>query len=869
MNNNNRFNISINEENLESQHQNVRFSDQTPQWDYTVDSMPDSTFKIADTDDADLGNFFSRPIKIQSFSWATGTNLFETFNPWMDFFENTRVLNRLTNFNLLRCKLKVRIVLNGNGFHYGRAIASYIPLHNLDDFTQDRSYFIQDVVGASQRPHVYLDPTTSQGGTLTLPFFWYENALRIPAMEWREMGDIIIHGMQDLKHANGAADQVTVSIFAWAEEVSLSIPTANEPGALSPQMGEIFSPQAKDEYGTGPISRPAAIVAKAAGALSNIPGIGVYARATQMAANAVSGIASMFGYSRPIELADIQPYKPTLVGNMANTNVPDTSNKLTLDVKQELTVDPRVMGLGSTDEMTISSIAQRESFLTQFGWGVDDSTESLLWNTEVSPVLWNELSGTIPGQNDEIHMPACCFAALPFRRWRGTMKFRFQVVASSFHKGRLKITYDPSFPITNEYNTNYTSIIDLAKERDFTVAIGWGHEKSMIGHRNPIQDNIPYSDSLLTSLPGDFANGILSVYVVNDLTVPNSITNNDIEVNVFVSAGDDFEVFDPDSRNIEDLVYFRPQLQGDIVRPRLKGDVFTPQMAEANESMNQPDSDLTKREDEPMKEEPSQTMAPTLSDQDHTSCVYYGDPVTSFRQCLKRYNYHSAVSPTRVISTPTLVNLRNSNFPYYRGYAPGAVHETVVPIAGTPYNYCKMTLLNYVTPAFTARRGGLRWKYLRTGGTSRSTTEGTSLMMVARDASPESGYDQQETALLTQGTGNQFDRVRQLEILIPHTWDGAYATSTRQNPVVEAEIPYYENLRFSPAKQADLTRNAGRFRQYHWMSTVWDAATDGDEFFNAAGVHSFVSVGEDFNLGFFTGAPVAWRVPQESEPASS
>ena len=158
-----------------------------------------------------------------------------------------------------------------------------------------------------------------------------------------------------------------------------------------PQMGEIFTPQATDEYGTGPISRPAGIVAKAAGALSKVPGIGMYALATQMAASTVSGIASMFGYSRPITLADIQPYKPTYLGNMANTNVPDTSQKLTLDAKQELTVDPRVMGLGSTDEMTIKSIAQRESFLTQFGWAVSDSAETLLWNSEVSPVLWHEI----------------------------------------------------------------------------------------------------------------------------------------------------------------------------------------------------------------------------------------------------------------------------------------------------------------------------------------------------------------------------------------------------------------------------------------------------------------------------------------------
>jgi hypothetical protein len=846
MNNNNngadKFSVTIHEESLESQHQNVKFSDQTPQWDYTVDSMPDSTFYIADTNDATLENFFSRPIKIRSYSWNTGFGFFETFNPWIDFFENTRVINRISNYNLLRAKLKVRIMLNGNGFHYGRSIASYLPLHNLDDFTRNRALFSEDLVAASQRPHVYLDPTTSQGGTLTLPFAWYENALRIPAMDWRGMGEMNIRSIQNLKHANGANDSVTISVFVWAEEVSLSIPTANVPGALSPQMGEVFTPQAQDEYGKGPVSRPAGIIARAAGALSKVPVIGAYARATEMAASAVSNIATMFGYSRPVLLSDIQPYTPRYLSNLANTNVPDNSQKLTLDAKQELSIDPRIMGLGSTDEMTLKSIAQRESYLTAFGWAVSDTSESLLWNSEVSPVLWREaISGP-----EELHFPACCFATLPFRRWRGTMKFRFQIVASAFHKGRLKITYDPSYPVTNEYNTNYTHIIDLAKERDFTIDIGWGQEKSMLNHRSPGLDAVPFKDTPLGADPGVNANGIISVYVVNELTVPNSLTNNDIEVNVFVSAGDDYEVFDPDTEIIENLVWFTPQV----------GEVFTPQMAEISPAESHPDSDLTKNEDEPMKMEASDIMAPGLSDADHTLSAYYGDPVTSFRQCFKRYNWHSAITPRSV--TNSYITVRNSNFPYYRGYAPGAVHETIIPAPGTPYNYCKMTLMNYITPAFTCVRGGLRWKYLRTGGSVNET----SIMQVRRVSDPPGGYFEFEDPCVTLGTGGQSDRVRQAALLTPHTWSGATATSTFQNPVIEAEMPFYSNIRFLPAKRADKTSSVN-FNAFHEMTTVWGSAS-----LDCPIIHCYVSTGEDFNLGFFTGSPVAFRVPQTSDPPS-
>jgi hypothetical protein len=132
-----------------------------PGFSYEVPSSPDATFAVADSTDDSLQNFFSRPIKTQSYSWGTGTNLFEKFNPWQDYFENSRVINRISNYHLLRCKLHVKFVINGNGFHYGRAICSYTPLANADDFSKDRAFFQSDVVAASQRPHIYLDPTNS------------------------------------------------------------------------------------------------------------------------------------------------------------------------------------------------------------------------------------------------------------------------------------------------------------------------------------------------------------------------------------------------------------------------------------------------------------------------------------------------------------------------------------------------------------------------------------------------------------------------------------------------------------------------------------------------------------------------------------
>lgn len=741
------------------------------------------------------------------------------------------MINRITNFNLLRCRLKVKFVLNGNGFHYGRAIASYVPLHTDDTFSMDRAFFIQDVIGASQRPHVYLDPTMSVGGTLSLPFVYPYNALDIPDGQWSEMGDIIIHGMQNLKHANGASDSVTVSVFVWAEDVVMSTPTSNEPAALVPQMGKLAS---KDEYGTGIISKPAAAVAKIAGALQNAPVIGSYAKATQLAASAVSSIATAFGYSRPNNLSEIQPYRPTLMGNLANTNYPDSATKLTFDAKQELTCDTSTFGLDGTDEMTIKSIATRESFLTAFPWDVIDTTESLIWNTRVNPVIWDTL-GT--GIFTEYHMPACCFAALPFKHWRGTMKFRFQVVASSFHKGRLKVVYDPSYAKSNEYNTNYTRVIDLAEERDFTVEIGWGQQTPFLNHLDMITSTTKiFGTTAIASDPSSFANGVLSVYVLNELTIPNSVANNDVAVNVFVSMGDDFEVANPTDLPLAELSWFRPQMG-----------VLDPQSGALGEVA--PDSTNTTMENAPMKLDPDERIAPSISSCDHTMDVFYGDPITSVRQLLKRYNYSQAIVSGTAVGWKISRYYQN-NFPLYRGFDPNGIDTATTSIATTEnYNFVKTTWLNYYTPAYVCWRGGIKWKYQLLTDDNKNN----SFMMVDRLGNQEFASSVGSVTLLDDSNSIS-KRSKLWADLLSAGQAGSHVTAAGQNPCLEVEFPYFDFSRFTFGKMSNLDLSIGIHNFFHKILWKEQTLTTSHNVVNA-----YVAAGEDFTLGFFTGAPVAYR----------
>lgn len=885
--------ISISTPSKENKFTTATFTDQNSAYDYTVDSMPDQTFGQADLGDATLEDFFRRPIKIASYEWSTSLILFEKFNPWTLFFENDRVINRISNFANLRAKLKLKIVINGNGFHYGRAIASYLPLPNLDQNTLDRAFFNQDVVEASQRPHVYLDPTLSQGGEMTLPFFWYHNTLSIPKGDWRQMGNMIIQQINDLKHANGADDRVTISVFAWAEDVNLSMPTASNALGISPQSGvQKAVPKQQDEYGTGPISRPASMVARAAGALRNAPVIGPYARATELAASATKNVAAMFGYSRPAVLNDIVPYKPTYVGNLANTNMPDSVQRLTLDSKQEVTVDPRTVGLGDTDEMSITPLAMRESYLVSFPWAVSTTTESLLWNARVAPTMYRE--NTIGGTT-ELHMTPMCWVSQPFRYWRGTLKYRFQVVSSNYHKGRLKVVYEPYFNTENEYNTNYTQIIDIAEDKDFTITVGWGNFRPYCISGRPGVDNesFYYNTSPISGNETAINNGVLKVFVVNELTVPNSTVDNDISINVFVSACDDFEVANPCDRGIRELAFFPtpaatvstevwPLGKNDELKrlrelEKFKLDTveeekekierlahkldFSKYVPQSGVESVQADAENTADPSAPMApiEDAMQLGKDCLDRTDPTPGIFVGEEVTSIRQVLKRYCY-SETFAQQVGGTASLKR-RANDLPLYRGWDPQGIHSGANGANPAPYNRVKNTMLNWFMPAYAGWRGAIRWKYVNRFTVSDPDAAGSnvpapsvSTMSITRVANADNGYD-------LSGTNYDFagaDANQLAQFMMNHfrgSWDGTLVTYTQGNNTLEAELPWYLNERFKPAKRMNRVNREsnGDIAQFHDFETFTSVGNDG-----AYLMDTYCATGEDFNLYFFVSTPIVY-----------
>jgi hypothetical protein len=833
--------------------QNVRFVDDSPQWRYSIDGVDDGIRSVADTPDVSLADFMARPVKIAQYAWAVGAVPVENLlNPWQEFFSNRRVVNRINNFSLLRCRLCVRVLINGNPFYYGRMLVSYVPLHLYDQVSYVGTDSI-DLITASQRPHIYLDPTNSQGGSLCLPFVWPDNSSHIPTGNIGALGILSFREMNSLRHANGGTEPIDVTVFAWAEDLVLSAPTLEPCAFLVPQAGQ-------DEYGTGPISRPAGVIARIASSLRSTPIVAPYARATELAASTVSSIAQMFGYSRPNVISEITQMKPVFVGNLANTNVCDTSMKLTLDCKAETTVDTRVMGLSGADEMTITSITTRESYYNTFVWPQNAQPETLLFNAYVTPMMYQQAF------DGSYHFTPTCFASLPFNQWRGTLRYRFQVVCSNFHKGRLKIVYDPVGVVSPpEYNAQYTRIIDISSERDFTIDIGWAARKSFL-RIPPLVPDPNFSNTVPLPDGFPFSNGVIAVYVVNNLTAPNDSVINDVDVNCFMCSTPDFELVEPTDGKIELLSLFPNPTNPNLARNSLdsvpgREKLMSPPRSPFFDRLPDdgvPDKDLVLEPQAgpaddapaPVAQESQDTICESVDVTDKTLHVLYGDPVVSLRQLFKRYSIYRLVG----INPQNGNGLRRytfSQYQNYRGYCASGSASTQQNGSIYAYNFVLPTLVSWFTPAYACVRGGMRYKAMVTGAQGNSNNN----FILANRRSSDNIYFTDQNIF-----PSNVDGPRTIANYCPSGVAGQCITHTPDNGVIEYELPYYSPDRFQFGRY--ITKENIIDTQYR--SDSYSLVNFGNFTTSFGGILLHSAAAEDYTLGFFVACPVMYQYANPS-----
>jgi hypothetical protein len=515
----------------------ISFSDQAS-GETIVRPQPD-IFPIAEDNAAELSQWFTRPLRTRVFTWSENTSFTAHFNPWLDYFTTPSVFSKLSGYSRMRCKLHVKIMINASPFTYSMILASYKPLSGYDGTVQRAPYSggycdqplgsLPSLMASSQRMHDFIVPQESKGVEFILPFIYPNPWLRLVGtindqIPLKCMGSIKLESMDILRNCSGTplASPINISVYVWAEDIELSGPST----LLQ-----------SDEYSDSPVSTTASAVAAAAGSLSRIPIIGPAMRATQMVATVVGNVARIFGFSNPpvVDAVRAMFIKPmAYLSN--NTTIPIQIEKIALDHKNELSIS-QVTG-GINDNMCFQEFMKGDIIIGACPWASTDGYDSPLCAFNVTPVNFINstisYNTTLTNTYNAVKMqytPGCLLSTL-FEYWRGPITYTFTALATGYHKGRIRIVYDPSGPSVNAYTSTFVHqhVWDLSESHEFKLTVDYAAPSHWLEC-----DGLPLTTSggvnnfvsgsiLSPNYAVGYHNGCVQLSVLNELTAPAGST---------------------------------------------------------------------------------------------------------------------------------------------------------------------------------------------------------------------------------------------------------------------------------------------------------------------------------------------------------
>lgn len=690
------------------------------------------------TANTSLAKFLSRPTLIDTRTWSTSDLVGytgSTIEPWFLFLNNAVIKQKLTNYAFLRARLCVKVVINATPFHFGLMRVAYQPNVNAAD-NGDRKNMIRTnptsslpyMVPLSQLPGIWVHPSDNSAGEMVLPFFNQRNWLRLTsAGTVKTMGALYYYVTAPLGVASATGStSVTVDTFAWLEDVELSGTTAeltlqsrdsidsdddehdhvilrawhwvrdslgcrrNEvaPSWLSPvsrSPGGSFHVQARDEY-DGPVSRVASAVAHVGRNLSDVPVVGKFARATSIGASAIADVASMFGFTNTPVTTDIPARMPVPGPPIASSEIGAQIQKLTLDPKQELSIDPTLHGIGDADEMSIKSIITRPSVLTTTGWSTTDGIGAVIFNANVSPMLFARVpivDGGATVRAHRVYHTPMSYVGNMFTHWRGDIVFDIEVLCTKFHKGRLKISWDPlgtGGASALPENSVYTTILDVGENNKASLRVPYHQAYAWSRMRGVVRDNWTPGNSLPVN--GDYDNGLFLVSVLTPLMSP--VTPQNITVLITTRGADNLEYANPRTSLNESASngispsFFAVQARDEI-------DIVTSE----------------------------ETLGDAGGQHPHRFALNFGESIVSLRNVLHRMSLYDCSTPFASSATRfAWFGKSYSRLPPMFGYDPNGQSTASKILAGSgsaPFTFAPTHPLTYVAMMYGAFRGGVNY----------------------------------------------------------------------------------------------------------------------------------------------------------------
>lgn len=505
------------------------------------------TVTLKDTNLA-LSQFFERPIQLLAMNIPNETDFDVNIEIWKQYFLNPTVRAKLRNYGFIRADMNIRIAVSGTPFHSGRLMATYLPCH-----LSNSSYEFYEA-NSTLRSNYLKYMSTIRGTSLInvkdnipleikVPFISVNPMLRLfnlattaisdttPFDDTENMGVLLLKTLNNVHSiAEGTSTNTSVYVYAWLSNVQLGCSTGT--------FVQITT-ESGDERKRGPIESIASRAQEVLNAVSTIPMIAPYSKPSAMIMGGLSRIAALFGWSMPVLQTVPSRMKNEPFQNACAVIGTDTGHRLTYDPLQELTVDPRVCG-STQDELSLGFLNSRESLLSTFTWSPDNTPlVTNIYTCFVCPTASERLDAD---DNTHIQPTSMHFASMPFKYWRGTIKYRFDIVKSQFHRGKFAVIYEPNLSQSVLINSNldlnkqFLKIIDIQETDSFEICIDWAFPRAWAKLASlQVGALLINYDDVTPNVFADFCNGYFTVVPINTLQSPD---DSSVEINVFASSDD-------------------------------------------------------------------------------------------------------------------------------------------------------------------------------------------------------------------------------------------------------------------------------------------------------------------------------------------
>lgn len=780
-------------------HQNVSdvagdAGDYDPQPEYT-------TINVGQDNVLDMSVFLERPLAVTSFSVAPGSLVNYNVDLWDYVLSHPSIRAKIRNYAYIRAKMNVRIAISGTPFHYGKVLVSYQPLagfnENLNivdsELSLNRSLSLTYL---SQSPYSrVMDIKSNKPLEMEFPFISPQPVLRLfnkspliipegsPFNDAVGFGKLYVQSLNPVRCASATPSDVSVFIYAYMTDVQLGAPTGT--------VLTVGTESGKDERMSGPIEKVATRASEIAYKLTTIPVIGPYAKASAVTLGGLGSLAALFGFSVPT-----MENEPTRVKNQAFQNGThvigyDTGKRITLDPKQELSVDPRCVQR-ETDDMSLAYISSRESYLDTFAW--EESTVPLSTSIWMAPVNPSIVKAVPTGPSAFVVAPtALSFCATPFDVWRGDIQFRFEIVCSKYHRGKLAFYFEPNISqnvvidTVLDMNKQFIKVIDIQEVQDISFTVNWAFPRawakvlpaSLLGDLGTV--------GFLGPQLSEYANGYVAVTPFTSLQSPDG---SDISVNVYISSAN---------------MMFNQAIDANFptARPTTESGELS------SEEVTMMDLNVSSADISQICEE------------------HYGEMPVSFRALLKRFNsvkdYEAPTGDATIARTVRVSDI--SNYPKVIPSYDGSSGSS--------------SLYGYLRYAFIGIRGGTRRRFQLVGDVEYGRNN---VILVRLD--PPSAADIPYTVVYSSNL-NAFESLYRGSILfVPHVNGG-----------FEYEVPLYTNNLFGmsfsedPFPTTSIVEN--NLTRSHSIRVAISKSPDTNVYYQ-----SHFAAGDDFSMFGYQGAPL-------------